>query len=645
MSKKYDTFAAYLEDVYYNQIFSKIKSYLFNNKGRLDLSTSVVPDPSYVELSDFQIMGISYHESDINRIECKITIRAEVEISGRGRRDYESDSTECWLSIPFAATLKNGLKHVNIGHASEYSRELFRAEDALTKYLVPYIYAKDLDKHAEKFLERYCPQALKEPMPLSIKEIVEQMGLTVYHAPLPGGIFGRTYFNDANVEVYGNKACTEIVEKSISPGTVLVNPDVFFMRNIGSVNNTVIHECVHWDKHYKFFELQKLLNPDIQAISCAVVEEYKKKPNQLEDELSWMEWQANALTPKILIPAKTGKAKLSEILNRLRSSFHGHLRNGYIMELAISEFADFFKVSTTAAKIRAVELGFEQAAGVFNFVDGKNYPPFSFQKGSLKKGQTFIIDRNNIIVESLFNQDLADDFKAGRFIHAGGLFVINDPKYVSIIEDTEPALTEYALEHVDECCLVFDRTTRVSSHYDDSFYRICFLCRDADSKSFVEAKFNPREGKNEDVQKRAREMATIAAEAKRISDILAEVPSSFCSTLDYHIKRRKYTNEKLEERTGISSRMLQDYRNKKDAKPTLQSVLALCIGLDLHPSFSYDLIAKAGYNIMTASEEFLVYRYLIDNHHMENIFMWNEKLRDAGIPQQLPKNGNKMTAS
>lgn len=645
MSKKYDTFAAYLEDVYYNQIFSKIKSYLFNNKGRLDLSTSVVPDPSYVELSDFQIMSINYHESDTDRIECKIAIRAEVEISGRDRRDYESDSTECWLSIPFSTTLKNGLKHVNIGYASEYSRELFRAEDALTKYLVPYIYAKDLDKHAEKFLERYCPRALKEPMPLPIKEIVEQMGLTVYHAPLPGGIFGRTYFNDTNVKVYGNKACTEIVEKSISSGTVLVNPDVFFMRNIGSVNNTVIHECVHWDKHYKFFELQKLLNPDIQAISCAVVEEYKKKPNQLEDELSWMEWQANALTPKILIPAKTGKSKLSEILNRLRSSFHGHLRNGYIMEFAISEFADFFKVSTTAAKIRAVELGFEQAAGVFNFVDGKNYPPFSFQKGSLKKGQTFIIDRNNIIIESLFNQNLADDFKAGRFIHAGGLFVINDPKYVSIIEDTEPALTEYALEHVDECCLVFDRTTRVSSHYDDSFYRLCFLCRDADSKSFVEAKFNPREGKNEDVQKRAREMATIAAEAKRISDILAEIPSSFCGTLDYHIKRRKYTNEKLEERTGISSRMLQDYRNKKDAKPTLQSVLALCIGLNLHPSFSYDLIAKAGYNIMTASEEFLVYRYLIDNHHMENIFMWNEKLRDAGIPQQLPKNGNKMTAS
>lgn len=644
MSKKYDTFAAYLEDVYYNQIFSKIKSYLYNNKGRLDLSTSVVPDPSYVELSDFQIMGVNFHESDVDRIECKITVRADIEISGRGRRDYESDSTECWLSIPFSATLKNGLQQVRMGYASEYSKELFRAEDALTKYLVPYIYAKDLDKHAERFLEKYCPRALAEPMPLPIKEIVENMGLTVYHAPLPDGIFGRTYFNDANVEVFTNKACTETSDRTITPGTILVNPDVVFMRNIGSTNNTVIHECVHWDKHYKFFELQKLLNPEIQAISCAVVEDYKKKSNELEDELSWMEWQANALAPKILIPAKTGKAKLSEILNRLHRAYRGRLRDGYVMELAISEFADFFKVSTTAAKIRAVELGFEQAAGVFNFVDGKNYPPFSFKKGSLKKGQTFVIDRNNVIIQSLLNPDLSENIAARRFIHAGGLLVINDPQYVSIVEDSEPTLTEYALEHVDECCLVFDRTTRVSTQYDDSFYRICFLCRDADSKSFVEASFNPREGKNEDVQKRAREMITIAAEAKRVSDILAEVPSSFCGTLDYHVKRRGYTNEKMEERTGISSRMIQDYRNKKDAKPTLQSVLALCIGLNLHPSFSYDLIAKAGYNIMIASEEFLIYRYLIEHHHMENIFMWNAKLQDAGITQQLPKNGNKMTA-
>ena len=140
-------------------------------------------------------------------------------------------------------------------------------------------------------------------------------------------------------------------------------------------------------------------------------------------------------------------------------------------------------------------------------------------------------------------------------------------------------------------------------------------------------------------------MAAIAAEAKRVAETLAKVPSSFCDTLDYHIKRRKFTNEKLEDRSRISARTIQDYRHKRDANPTLQNVLALCIGLNLHPVFSYDLIQKAGYNIMIPSEEYMVYRYLIDHHHMENINMWNKKLQDAGIHQKIPKIGVKMDIS
>ncbi len=639
LTRKDNTFAAYLKDKYYDLIFSRLKSYIYQNRSRLNLHTSLVPDPNYVKLDDFHVMGVSFKETEDDRILFRAAIQADVVVKGRSRRDYEEDIVSPWFSISFTGILRCGLNMVTILSVAEYSKEYFSKEDALSQYLVPYVYSKDLDLHAEKFLRKYCPRALDTPMPLPVKEVLEAMCLTVHLAPLPEGIFGRTYFNNATVDIYDQDR--NIVSADIEEGTILVDPDVFFMRNIGSANNTIIHECVHWDKHYKFFELQKLINPELTSISCAVVEEYKKGSGGLAEELAWMEWQANAIAPKILIPARTGRAKLNEILNTLTQAFTSNSRAS-IMELAISEFADFFKVSTMAAKIRAIELGFDQAAGVFNYVDGQYYPPFSFAKGSLKKNQTFIIDRNNAIFESFFNKDLAEDFKAGRFIHAGGMMVINDPKYVSV-QDERAELTEYALAHVDECCLVFDRTTRVSNHYDDSFYRICFLCRDADSKSFVEAKFNPKEGKNEDVQKRAREMAAIAAEAKRVSDILAEEPSSFCGTLDYHIKRRGYTNEKMEERTGISSRMIQDYRNRKDSKPTLQSVLALCIGLNLQPAFSYDLISKAGHNIMIPSEEYLIYRYLIDNHHMENIYMWNSKLQDAGIPQQLPKKGNKLT--
>ena len=588
-------------------------------------------------------MGVVFRETEDDALLFRAAIQADINISGKGNRDFEADTVEAWFSLSFIGSLSDGLKIRKKDDVSMYSKDRFQAEDALTKFLVPYIYAKDLDTHAEKFLSKYYPAALENPMPLPINEILASMGLKMFLAPLPESVFGRTYFKDATVELYNNSEDRHIIKESIKPGTILVNPDNFFMRNIGSVNNTIIHECVHWEKHLKFFELQKILNPDFSSISCAVIENHKKGSTDISEELSWMEWQANAIAPKILIPAKIGHKKFLEILNGLNQVFV-HLRSASVMELAVTEFADFFKVSITAAKIRAIELGFDQAAGVFNFVDGRRYPSFSFKKGSLKKGQTFIIDRNNAIVESTLNPDLFEDIRAGNFIHAGGMFVINDPMFVNIQEGEEATLTDYALEHVDECCLVFDRTTRINNKFDDSYYRICFLCRDADSKSFVEARFNPREGKNEDVQKRAREMAAIAAEAKRITEVQAHIPPLFCDALDYHIKRRGYTNEKVEERTGISSRTIQDYRNKRDANPTLQSVLALCIGLNLQPAFSYDLISKAGLNIMISNEEYLIYRYLIDNHHMENIFMWNEKLRDAGIPQQLPKNGNKTTA-
>ncbi len=640
MARTDKSFAAYLENRYYDLMFNRLKSYIIQNRNRLGYHTSLVPDPSFVDLDDIHVQGVSFKGTEDDSILFRASIQADVVIKGRSRRDYEEDMVNPWFSITFTAILRGGLNMVTITSIEEYTRDNFNKENALSRYLVPYVSSKDLDLYAEKFLRKYCPKALETPMSLPLDEILEAMCLTMHFAPLKDGIFGRTYFKEADVDIYDDEQ-HNVVSTRIEEGTILVNPDAFFMRNIGSVRNTIIHECVHWDMHYKFFELQKLLNPEISSIACAVVEKYDKPKDALSEEYSWMEWQANALAPKILIPARTGRAKFIEIYTTLSQSMPD-LPNAVLMEYTVKQFAEFFDVSEVAAKIRTIELGFDQAAGVLNYVDGKKCPPFSFAKGTLKKDQTFVIDWTNAILAPLLAADLTDDIKEGRFLHVNGMMVINDPKYVTV-QDEHAELTDYALAHADECCLVFDRTTRLSDKYDDSFYRICFLCRDVDSKSFVEAKYNPREGNNEDVQKRAREMAIIKEEAKRVSEIMAILPSSFCGTLDYHVKRRKMTNEKLEERSGISSRMIQDYRNRMDAKPTLQRVLALCIGLNLQPAFSYDLITKAGYNIMIPTEEYLVYRYLIEHHHMENIFMWNQKLQEAGIPQQLPNNGNKNT--
>jgi len=630
------TFAKYIEDKHYDDIFNKLKYYIWNNRDRLNLFTREIPEPISTVLDNFHVMGVTFHDAPDDQITFQASVQADINIHGKRRNDFEDDMLDRWFSISFSAVLRNGLHNVRITGLEEYSQQRFKDEDALTKFLVPYIYAKDLDAHAEKFLKKYCPRALEKPMPLPINEIIEAMGLSVYEAPLPSGVFGRTYFSNTTVEVYDNRG--NVIKREITPGTILRDPTEVFMRNIGSKNNTIIHECVHWDKHYKFFELQRLLNPEIHSISCAVVENYNRKNNDLVNELEWMEWQANALAPRILMPASTTRRKLNRIMIDLHNSFP-NTRSGELMQMAISELADFFNVSTFAAKLRAIDLGFDQAAGVFNYVDGKYFPPISYKKGTLKKDQTYIVDFNNAVVETTLNQELSIALQAGHFVHANGLFVINDSKYIKLNDRSEAELTDYALEHVDECCLVFNRKTRISNSYDDSFYRYCFLCRDANSESFVEATCELYKDNNEDVAKRATEMAKIRNEAARITELMNSLPGSFAGTLDAHIKRRSYTNEEMEERCQISERRIRDLRSNNDMKVELPTVLALCIGLNLQPTFAFDLLKKAGHDIMSRyTNDNLVYIYLITNHHMETLSMWNEKLAEASIPQYLPSN-------
>ena len=645
MAKKYSTFEEYIEDVYYNEISEILKSHIAANEDRLGLSTYYVPVAEAVDLHSFSVGRVRSMETDNNWLSCMASIRTEISVSGRFPPDgsrYITDQAVRWFSVFFSALLSDGLCYAENFTVSDYQKDRYN-ENSLSKFMIPYISKNYLDAHAEKFLKKYCPRALYEPMALPIPAILTKMGLSLRFAPLPAGIFGQTYFTGASVDVFQGDARHGVVKEQIKPGTILVSPDNFFTRNVGSMNITVIHECVHADRHSKFFELQKLLHAEMPMISCAIVDDPEKGADELSKTLEWMEWQANALAPRIMIPACTGREKLKEIEDRLRDEYPECSRRT-IMELAIGEFASYFQVSMTAARIRAVELGFEQAVGILNYVDGKRHQSYSFAPGSLKDKQSFIIDRSNAIVESVLNPVLAEEMQSGRFIYVDSMFVIKDPKYVEIIEGKEPALTEYALDHADECCLVFNIKKLVNVKSGESSYRVCFLCRDADSKSFLEATFDPNEGQNEDAIKRSSEMSVIRAEEDRLQKILAETPSSFCGTLDYHIRRRGYSNDRMEELTGISLRSLYTYRTKLDAKPTLECVMALCIGLNLQPLLAFDLISKAGYNIMVPTIKNMTYWYLVINHHMENIFMWNQKLKDGGINQQLPQNGNELTA-
>lgn len=139
--------------------------------------------------------------------------------------------------------------------AEEYNKALYDNYKSLSQNLVPYLYEEDIEKHAEDFLHRNFPKALLQPMALPVEEIAKAIGIEMYYAPLGENIFGKTYFGEEKVTVYESILGREKREITTKPGTMLINPNVYFMYNIGTANNTVIHECVHWDRHRRAFEL------------------------------------------------------------------------------------------------------------------------------------------------------------------------------------------------------------------------------------------------------------------------------------------------------------------------------------------------------------------------------------------------------
>ena len=627
---QYASFEKYLESKYYNDIHCAITGLILKRGRNNSFYSYTVLDPSYFQVDDIHVKTVSFHSTDGNRIIFNAAVEADVILKGMGKRDYDADMNNPWYTVSFTGYLSDGLNMVTITGVDEYSADRFDKNTTLSKYLVPYLYAENLEKEAEKFLGKYCRHALKEPMPIPLDELMFNMGLELYEAPLPDNIFGKTYFAEATVDVFNEDG--EVVPQNIDPGTILLNPNIFFMRNIGSRNNTVVHECVHWDRHDKFFELQKLLNSDLSSLTCEVIEHKSQKDSGIDGALQWMEWQANALTPRILLPASTTRQKLKDILLRL------HIENperteSVIMEEAIQELADFFAVSKFAAKLRAIELGFTQAQGVWNYVNGKYLPSFSFKATALKKDESYIIDTRNACYEANFDEGAKAALSNGDFLYVDNMYCINDPKYVSEAEDGGCTLTAYARQHVDECCLKFKQKFKISSTHGDAFYTQCSLSRDIDSSSYCECNYIDDED-NQDVEKRAAELKKLKDEGIRIMEILRNLPMSFSGTLDAHMNRlekedgRKMTNLELSLRTGLSDRYIQDLR-KEEKNVSFETVCAICIGLHLHPKFSNDLISKSR-NDYPLTEEGYFDQFLIEHHYMETLDLCNEKLREMG---------------
>ncbi|HEN0643282.1 TPA: helix-turn-helix domain-containing protein [Streptococcus agalactiae] len=616
-------FDKYIFDTYYEQIVKTVKGFIFNNKDNTDLSTYMVPEPNgFIEFDNFELYKINYEIINNCELNLEIIVIADVIVRQYIKGEMEVDTKTKFVSVYAEVELDAGIKNFRIYNTEFKSDQYKKSRNLkLSKDWVPYIRKKDFDDIAEKFLRKYYPQALTQPTPVPVETIVSEMGLSIHQEKLTidNSVFGKMVFKDTDVEVIEDE---KLVSKHFNKGSILVDKDVVFKRNVGSYNNTVIHECVHWELHKVFHEVKMVLDKDHSQVSSWTEENLAD--SSMWTSLDWMEWQANGIAPRILMPKVQTRIKIRELFQTL-TLVNPDISRSELVQEVVDNLTTFFEVSRQAAKIRMIDLGFKEANGVYNYLDDRYMHNFAFELEAFDKGSSYTITSNDLCFEYCFNESFRQIIDRNKFIYVDNHLCLKDKKFIYMTKDG-PIMTDYAYEHMDECCLIFKVKSKNFTSISNETYYDYVLNRGVTKESEIKADFvDILQNPSLMDQLPPLDMMKLG---KKISELLKELPFEFSGTLRSHRKRKNCTQPFLAKLVGITERTLRDYETLEDNLPRLELTLSFCFALKLRPELSDDMIKKAGHQL-TISPPHQVYKMLLSTSYYKPLGEINSILQAA----------------
>ena len=231
--------------------------------------------------------------------------------------------------------------------------------ESYLRSLVPRMYKTEFDSRATEILSEYCPEALKRPMAVPIEEIArDKLHLLIkeYHLSEDLSILGQMCFTDGLVEIYDPDE-DEYREVFVKAKTMIIDPDTYLKRNFGSRRNTVAHECVHWIYHRNYFLAMEALKTGRAVAQRCPIEARDEAYKEVWSDIDCIEWQANGIAPRILMPKETIFEGFQMIVER--SKRNKFISAGLVPKAKwiLEQFAGFYQVSQTSAAIRLTELG------------------------------------------------------------------------------------------------------------------------------------------------------------------------------------------------------------------------------------------------------------------------------------------------
>lgn len=216
---------------------------------------------------------------------------------------------------------------------------------------VPILSKKDIDFHAERYVDDFDSRILQKPQPLDIDRFAEQylnLILDYQFLSCDGRYLGMTVFNDTNkIPVY-------IPEEDLAdyihadPGTIIIDNQLLVPGQEHRYRFTLGHECGHWIYHRAYFGFDPyqmcLFEMSTPYINCREINRnYLHTHKQGWDSVQWIEWQADQFAAGILMPASS-----------VRSLFQRSISSNSYLDIchAAKSVSNLYDVSEQAAYLR-----------------------------------------------------------------------------------------------------------------------------------------------------------------------------------------------------------------------------------------------------------------------------------------------------
>lgn len=350
-----------------------------------------------------------------------------------------------------------------------------------------------------------------------------------------------------------------------------------------------------------------------------------------------MEKQARGIAPRILMPKESTKIKIRELFTAYDYSADTPDRINVLTKI-VDELAEFFEVSKVSAKYRMVDLGFmshEDSNEIYNF-GSKGVYDWSLDGHPLtvktsNRSLTRHITLEHAFYEYSRNAAFREMLQSGYFRFVEDAFVINHPKYIYQDKAGNYRLTKYAIEHQQECTLLFEYAINLSYGETELISALTPSFMASVETTYKKLPRYVSSVSNDTAFDAAKALDAVNEEFLRFKNTrtATAVATDFWERATQIMSAKNIKLRKFKEDSGLNDATVSRLR-KRQAAITPRVGISVCFGLNLDITESKRLLEFAGI-ALNNDENCLAYEFVITNFQDSPLFEKNDVLKQIGV--------------